>query len=88
MMDLETALAYVRAREKVRRRSWRLQRKYLCLGCKPDGTLFFGEYEGDSLKGEYRATPEDFGAYDWERVSTSIRKSAKSTRPRQTCALA
>jgi|APFre7841882630_1041343.scaffolds.fasta_scaffold50516_2 hypothetical protein len=69
MMDLETALAYVRAREKVRRRSWRLRKKYLSLSRKRDGTFFFGEYEESSLKGEYRATPEDFGAYDWERIS-------------------
>ena len=69
MMDLETALTYVRAREKVRRRSWRPRERYVRLTLKRDGTLYYAVYQGQSLRGEYSATPEDFGAYDWERVS-------------------
>ena len=68
MMDLETALAYARAREKIRRRSWRLRAKHVCLTFKRDGTSYYALYQDQSLLGEYKATAEDFGAYDWERI--------------------
>ena len=66
MMDLETALAYVRAREKIRRRSWQPRDKHVCLSVKRDGTSYYAIYQDQSLLGEYDASAEDFGAYDWE----------------------
>ena len=66
MMDLETALAYVRAGKKVRRRSWQPREKYVCLTAKRSGPSYYAICQDRLLRGEYSVTPEDFGAYDWE----------------------